>query len=310
MKPSGWLETLSYLGFTVLWIAGTLGGLWTVKAENSIPRQGNEASQPRQVVLFSTPIPFPTLAPTAAPGAKATLAPTAIQACHPPKSWRAITVAAGETLKSLAARYHTTAAALQKANCLPAPALVPGTTLFVPPQPTATLAAHPTATPRACGPLPGWVVHIVQPGENLYRISLAYRVSVALLMRANCLQSALIYAGERLWVPNVPTSTPAWTATPPPTPLPTATATATPTPAITPTPTSTPLPTSTPTPTLAATDTLTPTPTATGPTPTPTNTLPPPTATPTPPPPTATPTPTPTNTPPPPTATPTPTPTT
>ena len=307
MKPSGWLETLSYLGFTVLWIAGALGGLWTVKAEDSIPRQGNEASQPRQVVLFSTPIPFPTLAPTAAAGAKATPAPTATPSCHPPKGWHAITIAAGETLKTLAARYHTTAGALQKANCLPAPALVAGTTLFVPSRPTATPPPHPTATAPACGPLPGWVEHTVQPGENLYRISLAYRVSIALLLRANCLPGTLIYAGERLWVPNVPTSTPAWTAT--------AVATPTLTPTATPTAVATATPTASATAAASPTSTATPTPTATGPTPTPTSTptptatatpTPTPTATNTPLPPTSTPTPSPTNTPVPPTNTPTP----
>jgi LysM repeat protein len=234
MKQSAWLETLTSLGFTILWIAGVVGGLWTVQAENGIPRQGTEAAQSRQVVLFSTPIPFHTLAPTAAAGGKATLAPTATPSCHPPKDWQAITVAAGETLERLAARYHTTAQALQKANCLPAPALVAGVTLFVPPRPTATPPPHPTATAPSCGPFPGWVKHTVRPGENLYRLSLAYRVSVALLQRANCLPNTLIYAGERLWVPNVPTSTPVWTATPIPsaTPTPTtpaATATATPT---------------------------------------------------------------------------------
>ncbi len=282
-----------YFVFLALWVGGILGGLWTARAEGEIPAV--QATSLPFKLLFSTPVPLPAVVPPAT--AQAAPSPTAAL-CQPPDGWQKITVGVGDTLETLAQRYHTSAAALQEANCLPVTTLVVGTHLYVPPQ-----ASSPTprpAPPRPpCGPPWGWVPHIVQPGENLYRISLAYRVSVAALQTANCLNGTLIYVGQRLWVPNVPTSTPQWTATPTPTatptltPTPTATPTgeATDTPTPTPTPTDgTPTDTPTPTPTGSATPTDTPTPSPT-PTPTPTDT---PTATPTD---TPTPTPTPSPTP-------------
>lgn len=53
-----------------------------------------------------------------------------------------------------------------------------------------------TATARAQGQ-----VHVVQPGENLFRISLRYGVTVNDLMRANGLTSIYIYAGQTLVIP-------------------------------------------------------------------------------------------------------------
>lgn len=44
-------------------------------------------------------------------------------------------------------------------------------------------------------------VHIVQPGENLFRIGLRYGVTVNELMRANGLTSIYIYAGQTLVIP-------------------------------------------------------------------------------------------------------------
>jgi hypothetical protein len=100
-----------------------------------------------------------------------------------------------------------------------------------------------------CGPPAGWVrAHIVQPGDNLYRIALSYGVTYPQLQRANCMgSSTTIYAGQRLWVPNIPTRTPQPGVTNVPS-FPTDTPTPTPTtlqPADTPTPTD--LPTATPT---------------------------------------------------------------
>ncbi|NPA93389.1 MAG: LysM peptidoglycan-binding domain-containing protein [Chloroflexi bacterium] len=169
-------------------------------------------------------------------------------------------------MDTLAVTYHTTVAQLQEGNCLPTTSLLVGTTLYVPPLPTNQPTATLTATPN-CGPPPGWVVHIVQPKENLFRISLAYRVSLNTLREVNCLTGNLIYVGQRLWVPNVPTSTPLASPTPQPAPTATPSPTATPTPLATATATPTALPTATPTPT--ATNTATPTDTAT---PTPTDT--------------------------------------
>lgn len=141
------------------------------------------------------------------------------------------------------------------------------------PSPTATLQTpetSPMATPTSCGPPSGWSAsYVVQPGENLYRISLRYNVSVATMMQANCLSSASVYAGQSLIVPF---QAPVATATPVPPDPETVTETPPPPPESTSPP---PPPADTPPP---STDTPPP----------PTDTPPPPTDTP-PPPPTPTP---------------------
>ncbi len=45
------------------------------------------------------------------------------------------------------------------------------------------------------------VVHVVQPGENLFRISLRYGTTVNAIMAANGLTSTTIYTGQRLVIP-------------------------------------------------------------------------------------------------------------
>jgi LysM repeat protein len=131
------------------------------------------------------------------------------------------------------------------------------------PTSTKTRTPSPTLTTtdpagEVCGPPQGWVQYTVQPGDNLYQISLKFRTTVAALQAANCMGgSSIIVAGERIWVPNVATSTPEASNTPtrtnvPPTTVPTATSAATAT-----------VPTNTVAPTL--TDTLEPTQTETAP---------------------------------------------
>jgi len=261
--------------FIALWVFGVLGSLWTARAEGMIPVAPSQFASPP--IIFSTPVPFPTLTSTPRLGQTAVpslSSPTPF--CPRPTDWQTIIIASNDTLQSLASRYHTTPLALQRANCLTVTTLLPSTRFYVPPLPTSSPSAtmQPTPTQWQCMVPTGWIIHIVRSGENLYRISLAYRVSIVALQNANCLAGTLIYTGQRLWVPHVPTSTPVWTATP------TATFTTTPTlsPTVTPSPTNTPTPTPTntdtplPTPTPTNTPTSTPTFTVT-PTPTPTFTL-------------------------------------
>ncbi|NQU30601.1 MAG: LysM peptidoglycan-binding domain-containing protein, partial [Anaerolineae bacterium] len=118
-----------------------------------------------------------------------------------------------------------------------------------------------------CGVPAGWITYTVKSGDNLFRIGLAYRVTVADLQSANCLgYSTGIIIGKNIYVPNVPTSTPAITNTLMPTAThtststtqpPTQTSTATATMAL---PTNTPAPTNTATVTSSPTFTLTPSP--------------------------------------------------
>jgi LysM domain len=106
--------------------------------------------------------------------------------------------------------------------------------------------------------------YTVLPGDNLFRIGVAFGVPWPQIAAANNLTNpGLIFPGQVLCIPGV-AGTPAATATGP-----------TPTPTDTPTPSDTPTATATgptPTPTDTSTPTDTPTATATGPTPTPTDT--------------------------------------
>ena len=73
----------------------------------------------------------------------------------------------------------------------------------------------PTSAALAQG---GTITHVVSPGENLYRISLRYGVSVQKLMQANRLTSSQsVYVGQRLSIPLAsPAGSSAVPAVPPP----------------------------------------------------------------------------------------------
>jgi LysM repeat protein len=199
--------------------------------------------------------PYPTDTPFAA---FTLFTETPTPRCPIPAGWIVVVVAPGETLDMLAARYQTTADLLKSGNCLISSTLLPGYDLYVPPAVASTVPA------TACGHSSTWVKYTVQSGDNLFRISQLYRTTVAELKNANCLSSDTIYAGQILWVPNVPTSTPAATATI----LTIEFDTATVAPTSTPEPTNTSEPTATTAPPPTATVTATPPPPSDTPPPT------------------------------------------
>ncbi len=98
------------------------------------------------------------------------------------------TVQPGDTLSRIAARFGTTVAAIAAANGLTNPnRIYPGQILTIP-TPT------PTSTPSR--------VHVVQPGETLYRIALRYGTTVKQLMGLNGLSDPnRIFAGQVLRIP-------------------------------------------------------------------------------------------------------------
>jgi len=131
--------------------------------------------------------------------------------------------------------------------------------------------------PPPCGPPPGWVQYVVQPGDTLNSLAARTNTTVYAIAQASCLTRNVIHAGQVVWLPYLPpppsAQPPLGTPTLPPTatytPHPTPTSTLAPTPSNTPvatftatsqppTATYTPLPTHTPT--LRPTETATPTP--------------------------------------------------
>ena len=195
--------------------AMVIGGISLALAESYVPVVPTDTATQAAPPLFPTATPtsqalaFTTetiaSAPTISPTSTQTIAPPT--SCPPPSGWVAITVQPGETLLTLAARYKTTREQLLAANCLFSDNLPVGSILYVPPV--------PTNTPVPCGPPPGWIRYIVQPGNTLYSLSQAYGTSLSQLQFANCMavnQYSLV-TGQTIWVPNVATRTPRATAT-------------------------------------------------------------------------------------------------
>lgn len=243
-----------------------IGGLSLSLAESfTVSQPSSTPTAPPLPGTLTPTLPGPTMTFTAT--ALPTQTPLPPTNCPPPFGWVLIVVQPGDTITSLAYQYRITPAQLSQANCLLSSGLAPGYNIYVPPLPTRT------AIP--CGPLPGWIFgYIVQPNDTLFHIATQYGTTVNNLMLANCRFSNVIFVGEQLWVPNVPTitpgvtiiptfTTPTYTSTSTLTPLPpTATIEPTLTPSATqvPTSTSTPIPSNTPIPPTA---TITAFPTAT-----------------------------------------------
>lgn len=120
------------------------------------------------------------------------------------------TVQAGENLTRIANQYGTTVQAIVQANNITNPSLVfVGQVLIIPaagavpgplPPTTATVVApppQPTAAPA------GEIVHVVQPGENLFRVALKYGLSTAVVAAYNNIPNAnVIYVGQRIRIPS------------------------------------------------------------------------------------------------------------
>ena len=142
-----------------------------------------------------TPSPSKTHTRTSSrtPSRTPSLTPTAT-ICSIPAGWIYYVVKPGDTLDHIGEYYRINSAELQQANCLETTELVPGSGIYVPPL--------SSKTPVSCGAPYSWTVYFVQPGDNLYRLSQAYGVTVADLQRANCMgSSTFLRVGQRIYVP-------------------------------------------------------------------------------------------------------------
>jgi LysM repeat protein len=234
-------------------------------------------------LVFVSPTPTaisqmpPVVASAFSPTPTGTPSPTPTT-CPLPADWQRYIVGPFDTLPLLAQRFNASPDQLTQVNCLAQPSITIGQAIYVP-------GFRPTLTLVPCYPPFNWAIYIVQPGDSLSGIAQRYGMSLYTLMRANCLTTGYIYAGQSLFVPPFYpivtfTSTPIIpTFTPTPTPIDSLTPTATATPPADVTLTPTLPPTDTPTPpitiTIGPSETPPPTPTVTpisSDTPVPTNT--------------------------------------
>jgi LysM repeat protein len=151
--------------------------------------------------------------------ATVTITPTITQTvCPYPKGWVKYTVKDGDTLEKLADKRNTTVEKIKAGNCLASDELPSGKIIYLPKLPQTSTATPqpviPTTVVVYCGPPAGWVQYVIQSGDTLYRISRMYSTSVNALMQANCLNSDLIRAGAKLYVPNVTPIAPTLTVIP------------------------------------------------------------------------------------------------
>lgn len=134
-------------------------------------------------------------------------------------------VQTGDTLFGLARRFGTTVEAIMSVNGLTTSTIRVGQQLLIPV--CASVVACPTVCPTACPtivcqpvcptPCPTTcaiapvvqkpasprvaAVHVVQRGEDIFRIAIRFQVSVTLLMQVNGLQNTTLKAGQVLLIP-------------------------------------------------------------------------------------------------------------
>ena len=162
----------------------------TPSPKAATPTSTTAAGTTPTIALTPTPVrtTAPTSVPTTAPTTVRTTAPTAI----PTKAVsgeQTHVVQPGENLFRIALHYGMTYQALAAANGIVNPDLIyVGQKLII------SAEAPAVST--------GERIHVVQPGENLFRIGLKYGVTVAAIATANGISDVnFIYPGQRLRIP-------------------------------------------------------------------------------------------------------------
>ncbi|MBN1874178.1 MAG: LysM peptidoglycan-binding domain-containing protein [Anaerolineae bacterium] len=156
--------------------------------------------EPTAVPVEPTPEPTavpvePTPKPTATPEATAIPETTTVAAVTTgPTTY---VVKAGDNLFRIAVNHGTTVEAVARANNITNPTLIyVGQKLTIPGTDTTSVA--PTPPPSSTGEK----VHIVQPGENLFRVALKYNYDYFYLAKYNNISNpALVYVGQKIRIP-------------------------------------------------------------------------------------------------------------
>jgi LysM repeat protein len=200
--PGGFTGTVVYTvvaGDTVWEIAQRFGSsVDAIISLNGLSSTGLiNIGQTLVVPVRSNYTPPPTFTPAPSQPGAATSVPN-------PSGTGTYTVRSGDTLFTIAARYNTTVATLAQLNNIVNPNLIyPGQVLRVSaavppalPTPQPTQVSAPTPSPSRP------TTHVVQPGENLFRISLKYNITWDVLARANGITNPnLIFPGQVLVIP-------------------------------------------------------------------------------------------------------------
>ena len=152
----------------------------------------NPTAAPTAEVAQATPVPTQALQPTATPTTPPSAAAAAVASPQAPGAERTYVVKPGDRLFSIGRQFGVNPFSIAQANnILPPYIIYPGQTLKIP-------GGGTTVTP----PPDGGKIHIVAPGENLYRIALKYGTTVQALAAANNIINVnLICIGQLLNIP-------------------------------------------------------------------------------------------------------------
>lgn len=156
----------------------------------------------------ATPLPTATLVPTEAPIVvqPAAETPVIVQPVSPQTGGAHTPIVTtyivryGDTLSSIAARLGVSTRELARANNIVNPNVIyVGQVLQVPASPYPTPAASATRVPTS---VPADHLYQVMPGDNLYRISVRFNVSLVALIEVNGIKDAShIFVGQILIIP-------------------------------------------------------------------------------------------------------------
>lgn len=141
-------------------------------------------------MISPTAVVTPTVTPTSPPGVPThTPVPTPTAPPGTPGAPAVHVVQRGENLFRIALRYGTTVEAIAAANGIRNPQLI--------------YVGQRLTIPQGGGTTPGGGrTHVVQPGENLFRIALRYGTTAQAIAAANNLPNIhLIYVGQVLRIP-------------------------------------------------------------------------------------------------------------
>lgn len=160
---------------------------------DEVQLEGSRSAGPTVAVTAPTAGPVAPVAPVAATAPVA--APTAATASAPAAKAGTYTVKAGDTLGGIAARHHSSSAAIASANHISNPnALKVGQVLRIP----AASAVKKPAAKKATVPASRYTV---KGGDTLSAISRRTGVPVQQLMRANNMSSSNLKVGAKLTIP-------------------------------------------------------------------------------------------------------------